>query len=322
MTVQSKFYRVIDFDGPVFFFDTMKHSAALLLLLLLCPAAGIAQAYDGDSEYYEDPAAEHIAYLPDEVSGTSSLFFLDGRLWTCNDHGPLVLYSLDTLTGLVDTSVDLGVRVYDLEEVALDSEYIYFGDIGDNSGSRSDLRILRLAKADLRRGTFRFDTIRFSYPDRSKTLARNFDCEAFVAAGDSLYLFTKQWLARRSVCYALPKQPGTHIAERRFTLHTDGLVTGACFLPSRRTLALIGYSLTVKPFVYLIDLFDDARFDQGRHRRVNLANILGNQMEGIATLDGIHFFITRETLALRFITRQSSLFRLDLSGMPTESNVR
>jgi hypothetical protein len=111
-------------------------------------------------------------------------------------------------------------------------------------------------------------------------------------------------------------------AERRFTLYTDGLVTGACYLPHRRTLALIGYSLTVSPFVYIIDSFDGTRFDQGRHRRVALANPLGNQMEGIATLDGIHFFLTRETLSLRIHTRRASLFSLDLSGMPDEPNVR
>lgn len=304
-----------------YFFCSLR-PLAVLLLLLLAPTVGRAQTDDADPVYYESPSAIHIAYLPDSLSGTSSLFFLDRRLWTCNDHGPLVLHSLDTLTGTVDTSVDLGVRVYDLEEVTLDRDYIYFGDIGDNSGSRSDLRILRLAKRDFRRGTYRFDTIRFSYPDRTKTMARNFDCEAFVATADSLYLFTKQWLSRRSVCYALPKQPGTYVAERRFTLYTDGLVTGACYLPHRRTLALIGYSLTVSPFVYIIDSFDGTRFDQGRHRRVALANPLGNQMEGIATLDGIHFFLTRETLSLRIHTRRASLFSLDLSGMPDEPNVR
>lgn len=293
-----------------------------LLLLLLLPLEGAAQAEDRETVFYDAPLASHIAYLPDELSGTSSLFFLDGRLWTCNDHGPLVLYSLDTLDGTVDTSINLGVKVYDLEEVTSDRHYIYFGDIGDNNGTRTDLRILRLAKGDLRRGTYRFDTIRFSYPDRTKAMARNFDCEAFVATADSLYLFTKQWLSRRSVCYALPKQPGTYTAERRFTLHTDGLVTGACYLPERRTLALIGYSLAVRPFVYIVDSFIGNRFDQGRHRRVQLANVFANQMEGIATLDGIHFFLTRETLSFRIHSRKASLFTLDLSGMPEEPNVR
>ena len=304
------------------YFFSLVRAIVLMMLLLLCPMASMAQDYDQETVFYDNPLASHIAYLPDQLSGTSTLFFLDGILWTCNDHGPLFLYALDTLVGAVDTSLDLGVKVYDLEAVSFDGDYIYFGDFGDNNGTRSDLRILRLSRDAFLSGTYRFDTIRFSYPDRTKTMSRNFDCEAFVATDDSLYLFTKQWLSHRSVCYALPKQPGDYVAERRFTLHTDGLVTDACFLHENRTLVLIGYSLVVKPFVFFIDHFDGARFDQGRHRRVSLANAFGNQMEGIATLDGIHFFITRETLSLRVHTRRASLSRLDLSGMPEESNVR
>lgn len=305
-----------------YFFCLLRHPLLLLVAFGMLPSGAKAQTFDLDAEYYENPVAEHIAYLPDEIAGTSSLFFLDGRLWTCNDHGTLRLYAVDTLAGTIDSIVDLGVKVYDLEEVALDGEWIYFGDIGDNKGSRAELRILRLSRADLRAGLYRFDTIRFLYPDRTKVGARNFDCEAFVATADSLYLFTKQWLGRNSVCYAVPNLPGTHTAERRFTLYTDGLVTGACYLPELRTLALIGYTLLLKPFVYLVDGFDGACFSQGRHRRIPLDNIAGNQMEGIATLDGIHYFLSRETFTYHFYSRQASLFRLDLSGLPEESNVR
>lgn len=290
----------------------MKYPATLLLILLLCPCAVRAQSADLAAA----PLARCIGPLSDEVAGTSTLFFLDGRLWTCNDHGALRLYSIDTLRASVDSVIDLGVRVYDLEEVAQDREYLYFGDIGDNNGSRTDLRILRLSKRNLRRGTYRFDTICFSYPDRSRSLARNFDCEAFVVTADSIFLFTKQWLSRNAVCYALPKRPGTHVAERRFTLYTDGLVTGACCLPELHVLAFVGYSLIGTPFVYLVEGFDGNRFDQGRHRRVGLANIAANQMEGIASLDGIHFFLTRESLSIRFLSRPAALFSLDLSDLP------
>lgn len=305
-----------------YFFYSAKRLWLPVLFLLAVPLSVPAQNIDFDAEYYENPVATHVAYLPDEVAGTSSLFFFDGRLWTANDHGTLRLFSINPHSGAVDSIVDLGVKIHDLEEVTLDEKYLYFGDIGDNKGSRAELRILRLAQDDLRRKDYRFDTIRFSYPDRSRTLARNFDCEAFVATADSLYLFTKQWISHNTICYAVPKTPGTYVAERRFKLHTDGLVTGACYLPELRTLAFIGYSLLVKPFVYLIDGFDGARFDQGRHRRIPLDNIAGNQMEGIASLDGLHFFLTRETLSLRLYTRRTSFFTLDLTGLPLESNVR
>lgn len=274
-----------------------------------------------EERYYTPPRATRVAYLDNTVSGTSSLFFLDGRLWTCNDHGDLRLYAIDTLTAHVDSVVDLGVKVYDLEEVTFDDEYLYFGDLGNNDGTRADLRILRLSLHDLRQHRFRFDTIAFRYPPYSDLWAHNYDCEAFVAGADSLYLFTKQWLSQGSVCYALPKFPGSYEARRCFALATDGMVTGACYLPDRHLLALVGYTLTVTPFVYLIDEFEDERFDEGRHRRTPLANPIATQTEGIATRDGVHFFLTNETITLRILTRRASLLRLDLSDLPLEDNV-
>lgn len=302
------------------FFVSIRRLLPILLLALAAPA--MAQRHDDVSTFYREPLAVQVGLLPDGPSGSSSLFFLDGTLWTCNDHGTLVLYALDTLTASVTATLDLGVKVYDLEEVTQDERFLYFGDIGDNAGSRPHLRVLRLAKSDFRRRRFRFDTIRFTYPDRSAANARDFDCEAFLATADSLYFFTKQWFSQGSACYSVPNSPGDHVAMRRFTLRTDGLVTGACYLPQLRTLALVGYSLLVQPFVYLIDGFDSCRFDLGRHRRTNLANPVGSQTEGIASLDGIHYFLTRETLTLAFFSRQAALLRLDLSGLPVESNER
>ena len=286
-------------------------ASRLLLVLLLWPVFLAAQ-----SPVPDVPSARLVGLLPGEASGTSSLFFLDGRLWTCNDHGTLRLRAVDTLKASIDSVIDLGVSVYDLEEVTLDDRYIYFGDFGDNNGVRNDLRILRLSLANLRARRFRFDTIRFSYPDRSTAMARNFDCEAFIAAGDSLYLFTKQWLSQGSVCYSLPAVPGTHVARRRFALPTEGLVTAACYLPAQRSLVLLGYSLVVKPFVYVLEGFDAPDFHLGCQRRIALANIPGNQTEGLASLDGHRFFLTRESLDLRLLSFKAALLRLDLDGVP------
>ena len=282
--------------------------------MLLYASVAVAQRDDADDVGIVASEALRVDFLSQEVDGTSTLFRMDGHLWTCNDHGALRLYALDTLTAAIDSVVDLGVSVYDLEEVTLDKDYLYFGDFGDNNGTRSDLRILRLARRDLARGRYRFDTIAFHYPERSRTTARNFDCEAFVAGADSLYLFTKQWASQNTVCYALPKRPGTYAASRRFSLMVDGLVTGACLLDDGSALVLLGYSFIVKPFVYLVTGFDGEHFDQGRGQRIALANPLGTQTEGIATFDGLRFFVSNETLSLRFFSRHAALLRLDLSG--------
>lgn len=257
--------------------------------------------------------AQHVGYLPKELEGTSTLFFLDGSLWTCNDHGQLRLYALDTLTGKVEKTVDLKVKVYDLEEVAQDDRYLYFGDFGDNSGVRNDLRILRLAKGDFRKGRYHFDTIFFSYPDRaSGVLARNFDCEAFTAVGDSLYLFTKQWISQGSVCYALPKKPGRHEARRCGTFDTRGLVTAAFYLSDCRRLVLLGYSIVMQPFVFLVEDFDGR--STGGGRRVPLGIPLGTQTEGLSSRDGRTFFITSEAFKMAFLSVKAALQKINLGG--------
>lgn len=277
-----------------------------LIFLLLCGFAALPAAAQGAAGL----EAQRRALLAQDCAGTSSLFFLDGRLWTCNDHGALRLYAIDTLTGHVDSVVDLGVRVYDLEEVTQDDSYLFFGDFGDNKGIRDDLRILRLAKDDLRHGRYRFDTIAFSYPDRGRGNRRDFDCEAFVATGDSLYLFTKQWLSQGTVCYALPKHPGTYTAMRRFSLATRGLVTAASFHPASHRLVLLGYTLLVQPFVIVLDAFDASPGQRGQ--RLPLNNPVGTQTEGLATLDGQHFFLTNEALTIAFVSRRAALLTLDL----------
>lgn len=250
-----------------------------------------------------------VGFLGKEVNGTSSLFFFDGQLWTCNDHGQLRLYALDTLTGKILSTVDLGVTVYDLEEVTQDDRYLYFGDFGDNNGVRTDLRILRLAKGDFRKCRYRFDTILFSYPDRqSGAQARNFDCEAFAVVGDSLCLFTKQWISQGSTCYLLPKRPGRHVAKRSVSFSSRGLVTGTCYLAGSHRLVLLGYNLMLQPFVCILEDFDGRDFSNGRRMLLDLP--LGTQTEGIASRNGKSFFLTNEAFELAFVSRKAALQKI------------
>ncbi len=282
-------------------------------LLVLLPLLFSAMPLAAQQISSGNPRTQRVGFLAKEAEGTSTLFFLDGTLYTCNDHGQLRLYALDTLSGKVLSSVDLGVKVYDLEEVTQDERYLYFGDFGDNRGVRKDLRILRLAKSDFRRGRYRFDTISFSYPDRaSGTLARNFDCEAFAAVGDSLYLFTKQWISQGSSCYVLPKRPGNYKARRAFSLDTQGLVTAATYHPDGHQLVLLGYTLVLQPFVYVMNDFDGKGRNGGR--RLLLDTTLGTQAEGIASLDGRHFFLSNETFEMAFISCKAALMKVNLAG--------
>ena len=166
-----------------------KHAAFIFILLVTCSLQTIAQPL----------ATTVVGELDSGLGNTSALFYWENRLWTSNDHGNLTLHCLDTLTAATLQQVGCDTSFNDMEEVAQDSVYFYFGDFGNNHERlRNDLRILRMRKSDLTRGLCRFDTIAFTYSgyDPAGAGARrlpttDYDCEAMVAVGDSLYLFSK-----------------------------------------------------------------------------------------------------------------------------------
>ena len=305
----------------------MKKWAGFIFIILI---TGYLQSFSQtDGQGRKSLPVRSEDFLDSRLSGTSTLFFWNGDLWTSNDHGDMGIFSLDTLNGTIKDSVKGCLHFNDMEEMTQDDEYFYFGDFGNNHERlRNDLRILRLHKSDLTRGICRFDTIAFSYSgyDPAGAGARrlpttDYDCEAMVAAGDSLFLFTKQWSSRRTTCFALPKEPGSYTALPRFTLDVDGLVTGACHTArvtpegTRQVLALCGYSLLLQPFVFLMYGFDGTAFDQGHRNRLTLNRPIGTQTEAIASADGLHYWLTNEAFSRFGISQPAQLLSIDLSPL-------
>jgi hypothetical protein len=155
--------------------------------------------------------------LPSAVNESSGLLFTDGSLWTHNDSdNSATLFRVDSTSGQVVQQVGISnFPNIDWEELAASSQYLYVGDFGNNNGNRRDLRILRVAKADLGPSatTASAQAIAFSYPDQTDFTSRpnnhNFDCEAFFFANDSLHLFTKNWADLKTRYYTVPATPGT-----------------------------------------------------------------------------------------------------------------
>ena len=270
------------------------------------------------------PTAMVVDSLPTVLNNTSTLFYWQGGLWTSNDHGGMVLYELDSLTGNIVRqlpSEDTLAPFSDMEEVTQDDAYFYFGDFGNNHERlRDDLRILRLSKASLMAGLYLFDTIFFTYEGYDPSLhgreeipTTDYDCEAMVATGDSLYLFTKQWSSMQTTCYALPKQPGRYTAYPKGSADVYGLVTGACFQPDRRLLVFSCYTPLCQPFIYLLYDFNATDFFAGEHLRLPLNNNIGIQIEAITTADGLHYYLTNEHFSHLGINYPAQLLELDLS---------
>ncbi|MEO8535673.1 MAG: T9SS C-terminal target domain-containing protein [Flavobacterium sp.] len=244
---------------------------------------------------------EYSIRLSDSIKETSGLIAFDGLLWTHNDDHDTGLYGLDSL-GKIRKKVVLGKVInQDWEEISQDNTHLYIGDFGNNfKGNRTDLHILKIEKKSFLEGNPIIDTIAFSYSDQTdfnpqKGNTTNFDCEAFIVIRDSIYLFSKQWTSSKSTIYVLPNQPGKQIAQYKETIDTDGLVTGATYVESKKQVVLCGYSKTGKTFLYLLYDFKDHNFSTGNKRKIDL-KLPFHQIEGIATKDGIHFYLTNESL--------------------------
>lgn len=259
-----------------------------------------------------------IGQLPTKLDGTSSLIYWNGNYWSCNDHTKLQLYRIDTLTGAITDSLLVSESApQDMEDIAQDENYLYFGNFGNNSNTRTNLHILRVGKLSLQNGNPTIDTIFFSYPDQTdftpSSMQTDFDCEAFIVGNEKIYLFTKQWSKLGTTCYELPKLPGTYIAVKMDSCNVQGLVTGAAFYEMERLIVLCGYSTLLQPFVYLLYDYDNHHFFSGNKRKINI-NLWGNQIEAIAGATPISYYMTNEKFTVGGTSIPASLHHFSLEN--------
>jgi hypothetical protein len=260
------------------------------------------------------PLTVVVNALPQAVNETSGLIYWNGGLWTHNDSGnPPELYKLDTITGQVlQTIIVSGVQNIDWEDVAQDDTHIYIGDFGNNIGNRTDLKVLKIQKADIpATGNASVDSeiINFSYGDQNSFVSANrnndYDCESMISYGDSLYLFTKNWANLQTRLYALSKIPGNYVIHPKGYLDSDGLITGAD-IQDGGEIVLIGYK-NYNPFMWLLFDFQGSDFLGGNKRRINFTGVLGIQSEGIGYTFGNNVFISSEKTAVN----PAKLFKLN-----------
>ncbi|MDD4395540.1 MAG: T9SS type A sorting domain-containing protein [Bacteroidales bacterium] len=251
------------------------------------------------------------------LNGTSGMIFWEGKYWTFNDHNDSHLYALDSISGAIIDSLSIGeTGNYDIEEISQDAEYLYFGNFGNNSGSRTDLCILRINKNDFLSHNFTIDTIFFNYADQvdftPASMNTDYDCESFIVTEDSIYLFTKQWITKATARYSLPKSPGHHTACKRGTCNVTGLITGATYIPNEQMVVLCGYNETLEPFIYLLYDFPSDNFFDGNKRKIDI-NLMGHQVEAIATSNALEYYITNEYFQYSLMTVQPKLQMLNLT---------
>lgn len=239
--------------------------------------------------------------INEAVHESSGLLFWNNKLWTFNDNEDTNLYSLDTIGNNLQKFALAKVKNTDWEAIAQDSSYIYIGDFGNNvTGNRTDLHILKIEKKALLEHKTVIDTIAFSFDNQfnfesKKTNTSDFDCETILVTKDSLYLLTKEWSTKQTRLYALPKNTGTYQAKYKASLNVNGLITGGVILENQKSIVLCGYSKKLQPFLYLLYDYNENEFFSGNKRKIKLA-LPFHQIEGIATKDGLHFFLQMKIL--------------------------
>lgn len=254
--------------------------------------------------------ADGVGMLDSQLGNTSSFFYWDNGYWTNNDRNDSCLYQIDSTNAeTVGTICFDGIQYYDMEEITQDSLYLYFGDVGNNNGNRQNLKILRISKESILNQAVVIDTIWFSYEDQtdftSNPQATDFDCEAFIVSGDSIYIFTKEWVSTQTTIYAIPKTPGAHMARRCETYNVNGLITGAVYVPEYKLVVLCGYDYapsnllsSLHPFVLLLYDFQGDRFFSGNKRRLDFDFSTRAQIEAIATHNALDYYITNESTSI------------------------
>ena len=256
--------------------------------------------------------------LDKSIHETSGLIHWNQKLWTINDDKDVHLYSFDSIGKNLQKQLLPKIKNKDWEEISQDSLYIYIGDFGNNvSGNRKDLQILKIEKNSILNNTPVIDTISFVFEDQNnfenkKANTTNFDCESIIVTRDSLYLFTKEWKSKNTRLYVLPKLAGNHRAKYKATLNVKGLITGAVLLEDLKIVVLSGYSKKLKPFLYLLYDYKENDFFSGNKRKIKLG-LPFHQIEGIATENGLQYYLTNEQFKLKpFISVSQKLHLVDL----------
>ena len=308
----------------------IKKLISLTTILILGIGASFAQV---------GSATVMVGELPAEIEETSGLIFHNGKLWTHNDsEGEPVLYSIDTTNGqILERKTIAGVTNIDWEDLAKDATYIYIGNVG---AMNSNPQIIRIKIEDLDNPeltTIEPRIINFTYgnpdypePDFSVTNTR-FDCEAFIAKDDTLFLFSKNWIDHQTYLYAIPNKANYfHTITPIDTLQLDYLVCAADYDYRTNTVALLGYTYDVsgilpesRPYITLLRNFEGNNFFSGTVETTELSAssltdvIRYNQTEGIAFRDSSRLWITNEKYTRSILTLKAKLRELQIENPVT-----
>ncbi|HYQ58289.1 MAG TPA: hypothetical protein VEP89_13190, partial [Draconibacterium sp.] len=248
----------------------------------------------------------------------SGLMIFDNHFWGFNDSGgENKLYGFNK-SGKIKYVIELdNAKNSDWESMTQDSNRIFIGDFGNNSGARKDLCVYMFNKKDRSENEEQevdATKIEFKYAGQDQfnfaDKTTPYDCEAMVAFKNRLYIFSKNWRDGTTWQYELPIKRGEYEITPTDTFDVKALVTGADISPDNKTLALLGYE-NYQSFIWLFSDFEDDRFFEGLNQTIILEGIDGAQTEGICFLSNDSILVSCEKTR----THYQQVFLFDLNKL-------
>ncbi len=232
--------------------------------------------------------------LSKKLDETSGLEIIGNQLITINDSGnnPILFY-LDKNGNIAKERKIECCKNNDWESLAVDDEFIYIADFGNNYDTRKNLSIIKIPIAE---NINESEIINFSYPEQKKFRRiyrrSEYDAEALISFEDKLLIFTKNKRKKITEIYSLPKNEGNYQAKKIGSLNTDSIVTGGDYDKATNTLALTS---TIKFDEYYVLIISDFSLNN-KNQKIDMYEIpVGKtQVEAIKIIDPTTFWITSE----------------------------
>lgn len=277
----------------------------IVVFLILGTVNAIAQITDVEEKFN----------LPEILRESSGAIFYNGKLITHNDSGGQnALFELDTISGEVTRTITIdNATNKDWEDIAQDDTSIYIGDIGNNDGNRTDLKIYKINKNDyMNSDNVTAEIINFNYSDQidftSNPNDTEWDSEALIALDTSLFLLTKNWVNGITKAYSIPKNSGTHtVNPLSTTLDSDGMITGSTYNQLTEKIYSVGYNSLLQPFICISEDFTGNDIFSGTNTRIQLSSLGFEQTEAITHISDNRYFITSESFKISIVSDDAKL---------------
>ena len=242
-----------------------------------------------------------IGEVPDMAKECSGIAKLpSGNYAMVNDSGNEPEVFITDSTGTLVTSIFLDdVCNIDWEEVEYNDGHLYIGDFGNNKNGRTDLTILKYAISD-KDELSNLELIKFRYAEQKEfpesKKYRNYDTEAMVQLGDSIYVFTKNRtkpFTGYTYLYSMPAKAGNYTVSRLDSFKTGHgdksmfWVAGAALSSDKSKLVLLGYDK-----MWVFTDFEGANFFGGKSKTYAFEEL--TQKESITFINNKTVLITDE----------------------------